>query len=126
MKTGVRSTVDHIEGALEAARIAWWEIELPSGALRFSRFKTDVLGYEYKDFVHYTHFTDLIHPDDYDSTMKAMSDHYTGKAPLYETTYRIKASDGSYRTFKDKGQVVEKTDEGIVVAGVVIDITDET
>ncbi|HEX8390671.1 MAG TPA: PAS domain-containing protein, partial [Candidatus Saccharimonadales bacterium] len=91
----IKTDVEHIEGALQAADMAWWSLEFPSGALRFSRYKTDVLGYEAKDFIHFTHFTDLIHPDDKAAAMKAMTDHYTGKNELYETTYRIRASDGS-------------------------------
>lgn len=122
MKDGIKSEVEHIEGALEAAGMAWWSLEFPSGALKFSRYKTDTLGYDAKDFVHYIHFTELIHPDDKDATMQAMRDHYTGKKDLYEVTYRIKAKDGSYRTFRDKGKIVEKFGENFTVAGVVSEV----
>lgn len=119
MKTGIRSTVEHIEEALAAADMAWWSLEFPSGALTFSRKKTDMIGCDANDFVHYKHFTDLIHPDDHDSTMQAMIDHYEGRAPYYETTYRIRHKDGHYVTFKDKGKIVEKTDSTFIVAGIV-------
>lgn len=119
MKEGVLNDADHIEGALEAANMAWWSLEFPSGALSFSRYKTDVLGYEADDFYHFTHFTELIHPEDKDDAMTAMTDHYTGKKDIYETTYRIKAKDGSYKTFYDKGKIVERNGESFVVAGVV-------
>lgn len=119
MITGIKNDREHIEGALEAADMAWWSLEFPSGALKFSRYKTDVLGYDAKDFVHFTHFTDLIHEDDKVATMTAMSDHYTGKKDVYETTYRIKANDGTYVTFHDKGKIVERTGDSFVVAGVV-------
>ena len=119
MIDGIRSEVEHIEGALEAANMAWWSLEFPSGALSFSHYKTRMLGYEAKDFVHYTHFTNLIHPDDYDQAMKAMSDHYTGEKDVYDTLYRIKAKDGSYKTFHDKGRIVERNGKSFIVAGVV-------
>ncbi len=119
MKKGIRSEVEHIESALEAANMAWWSLEFPSGALEFSRYKTDVLGYDAKDFIHFTHFTNLIHPDDQDKAMKAMTDHYTGKNEVYETTYRIKAKDGTYKTFYDKGKIVERNGDSFVVAGIV-------
>jgi PAS domain S-box-containing protein len=115
----IKTDVEHIEGALQAADMAWWSLEFPSGALRFSRYKTDVLGYEAKDFIHFTHFTDLIHPDDKAAAMKAMTDHYTGKNELYETTYRIRASDGSYKKFHDKGRIVERFGDSFTVAGIV-------
>ena len=119
MNSGIKTDQEHIEGALTAADMAWWSLEFPSGALTFSRHKTDMLGYDAKDFVHFTHFTDLIHPADKDETMKAMSDHYTGKEVFYETTYRIKAKNGEYVTFHDKGQIVERHGESFVVAGIV-------
>lgn len=75
------------------------------------------------EFVHYSSFTDKLHPDDYDNAMKAMTDHVTGKAPSYETKYRIKAKDGSYRTFFDRGKIVAKDKKGgFAIAGVVLDL----
>jgi PAS domain S-box-containing protein len=122
MKDEVKSETEHIEGALEAAGMAWWSLEFPSGALKFSRYKTDTLGYEAKDFLHFTHFTDLIHPDDKDAAMKAMTDHYTGKKGVYEVTYRIRAKDGKYKKFFDKGKIVERFGEAFTVAGVVTEV----
>lgn len=119
MKDGIRTDIEHIEGALEAADMAWWSLEFPSGALSFSSHKTAMLGYDTKDFIHYTQFTDLIHPEDKDQAMKAMTDHYTGKKDVYETTYRIKAKDGSYKKFYDKGKIVERNGDSFIVAGVV-------
>jgi ABC-type antimicrobial peptide transport system permease subunit len=54
-----------IEDALEAGEIAWWLMELPSGAVFFSLNKIKILGYSKKDiskFVHFSSFTDLLHP----------------------------------------------------------------
>ena len=122
MKDGVKTDREHIESALEAAGMAWWSLEFPSGALTFSRYKTDVLGYEAKDFFHFAHFTELIHPADKDAAMKAMSDHYTGKAKTYEIIYRIKAKNGKYKKFHDRGKIVERYDDHFTVAGVVSEI----
>lgn len=123
MKQGIRTPLEHVEEALTAADMAWWELEFPSGALRFSKNKTDMLGYDQKDFVHFTHFTDLIHPDDHDASMKAMTDHYEGREDRYEVDYRIKSADGTYITFRDKGRIVERSEQGFVVAGIVQKIT---
>ena len=119
----IKNLEERLEAALCAADMAWWEIEFPSGALSFSENKTNMLGYDKKDFYHYTKFTELLHPDDFDEAMAAMKDHMTGVKPVYETVYRIKASDGSYRTFFDKGKIVERSGDGFIVAGIVVDIT---
>lgn len=125
MKEGVKSLEEHIEEAHVAADMAWWELEFPSGALSFSKNKTDMLGYDKEDFVHLAHFTDLIHPKDYEKTMKAMKDHYEGRLDCYETKYRIKAKNGKYVLFHDKGKIVERSDSGIIVAGIVRKVSDD-
>ena len=82
-----------------------------------------MLGYQKKDFYHYTKFTELIHPDDYDEAMAAMMKLMKGENDTYETKYRIKAADGSYKLFYDKGKIVERNESGFIIAGMVIDIT---
>ena len=124
MSYGLGNELNMFEAALEAADLAWWVIELPSGTVFFSENKTKMLGRKAKDFVHYSHFTDLLHKDDYDCAMLAMTDHLTGKKPLYETKYRIKGANGKYRTFYDRGKIVGRDKKGgMTVAGIVMDIT---
>lgn len=115
----------HLEMAMAVGNVAWWEMELPSGNVRFNENKTKMIGREAKDFTHYKHFTDLVHPEDLDRIMGAMQAHLQGSAELYETEYRIKHTDGTYRWFYDRGRIVEKTDDGtIVVMGIVQNITE--
>lgn len=114
-----------IEYALAAADVAWWEMEMPSGAIFFSSKKTEMLGYEKAEFFHYSHFTSLLHPDDYDETMRVMADHMAGKRSDYETIYRIKAKDGQYLTFYDKGKIVKKDGDEMKIVGIVMKVTDD-
>lgn len=116
-----------LEDALEGAGVAWWLMELPSGAVFFSPNKIKMMGYTEKDlgkFVHYSAFTNLVHPDDQEKCMQAMRDHMSGKAKAYETQYRIKAKNGSYRTFYDRGRIVGKKKGETAIAGIVLDITE--
>lgn len=116
-----------LNDAMDAGGIAWWMMEYPNGAVFFHPKKIRMLGYKDQDmakFVHYSSFTDLLHPDDYDAAMQAMTDHITGKKELYETEYRIKGKDGKYRKFFDRGKIVAKNKNGeMAIAGMVIDIT---
>ncbi len=113
--------------ALDAGGMAWWLMEYPSGLVFFSNNKIKMLGYTEKDaekFVHYTGFTDLVHKDDHEAAMQAMRDHVSGAKKTYETTYRIKAKNGSYRKFFDRGKIVGHDKDGnIAIAGLVVDIT---
>lgn len=77
-----------------------------------------------KDFVRYKSFTDLVHKDDYEPMMKAMYDRLEGKADTYETTYRIKTKSGDYKLFYDRGKIISQEGKDIVVAGMVLNVTD--
>lgn len=113
-----------INDAMTAANMAWWEMELPSGTVFFHPNKAAMIGRSAEDFFHYSSFTELIHPDDYDQTMQAMTDLISGKTDIYETKYRIKHIDGTYKTFYDKGRIVQKQDDTTRIAGMVIDLDD--
>lgn len=110
--------------AMEAAGLAWWWMELPSGVVFFSPNKAKMIDRDPDDFVHYKNFTRLVHPDDYERMMQDMRDHLDGKTKLYETTYRIKDKKGAYRRFYDRGKIVGAKDGEIMLAGFVFDITD--
>lgn len=123
MDVGADDFFGRLNDAMDAANMAWWEMELPSGAVFFAENKTRMLGYNKKNFFHYSSFTDLLHPDDYDGAMKAMMDHIEGKKDIYETKYRIKTKSGDYRTFYDRGKIVQRKGENIRIAGMVLDVT---
>lgn len=113
-----------IEDAIEAADMAWWLMELPSGTVFFSPNKVKLLGYDEKEtskFVHYSSFTKLLHPDDYDNAMKAMKDHIDGIVPIYEVAYRIKTKKGAYIKMYDRGRIVARKNGDIAIAGIVMD-----
>lgn len=121
MAYGDGTELSKFESAMEAIGLAWWWMELPSGATFFSPNKARMLGYNPKDFYHYKQFTDIVHPDDYKKIMKDMQDHLDGITPLYQTSYRIKHADGHYATFFDKGKIVGRQGEDTYVAGFVFD-----
>lgn len=115
-----------IQLTMEAANIAWWEMDVNTGNVIFAKQKTDMLGYNADDFKHYTDFTNLVLSEDVDRTMKAMQDHFLGYTEKYETEYRIRCKSGEYKWFYDVGSVNKKDSEGkpIKVSGIVIDITE--
>lgn len=114
---------DRLEQAMDAAQQAWWEMDLPSGEIRFSINKTRLLGYDKKDFTHYSHFTDLVDPADYKPMMKAMTDHIRGDKPVYETMYRIQAKNGEWFTFYDRGKITKREGDKITLSGVVSNVS---
>ncbi|MFA6307304.1 MAG: PAS domain-containing protein [Patescibacteria group bacterium] len=115
-------TLEKLDQAFLEGKMAWWQMNLPSGEVFFSDAKTDMLGYDSSDFNHYQDFTKLLQPDDYEPAMQAMRDHLTGKKDFYETLYRIKHKNGEYIQFYDFGQMVKKVGEDITIMGFVMKV----
>ncbi len=124
--TGRKSIEERLEGTMMAGNIAWWEMTLPAGEVDFNEQKTRILGYEKADFTTYHDFTRLIHPDDFEHTMRAMRDCLSGEKPRYLADYRIRTSSGTYRWFHDVGAITSSDPDGtpVRITGVVVDITE--
>jgi len=112
--------------ALQGGNMAWWEMNVETGGVTFDKHKVEMLGYPPENFKHYTDFTKLVHPDDYQRIMDAMSGHFKGKYKNYEAEYRILTKSGVYIWFYDYGSVVKKDLNGkpLVCSGFVYDISE--
>jgi len=125
LKEQLKSSSEHLDLALSAGNLAWWEMNVPTGKVVFNENKTKMLGYSIQEFknCHYSAFTDLIHPDDYPKAMNAMREHLTGEKDLYEVVYRIKHKQGHYIWFYDRGSATQRDETGtpLVVKGIVFD-----
>jgi diguanylate cyclase (GGDEF)-like protein/PAS domain S-box-containing protein len=107
-----------------------WYWNIKTNEVTFNPLKVIMLGYdmsEIPEHVTYQFFTDRLHPDDLAHTMDAMRDHFYGKADVYEAEYRIKAKDGSFKWFYDRGKITQYDDSGkpAFLAGIVFDITEK-
>ncbi|NBC84099.1 MAG: PAS domain S-box protein [Bacteroidetes bacterium] len=118
---------DRLQLALHTGKMAWWEWDVPTGKVLYDDLKATMAGYtpgEFPDDVY--KICELIHDEDYETTMLAMRNHLENKSPDYQTQYRIKTKNGDYRWFYDRGGIVEKTEDGnpLKLTGIVIDVTD--
>ncbi|MFB6136052.1 MAG: PAS domain-containing protein [Halobacteriaceae archaeon] len=114
-----------LEGAMAAGEVAWWEMDVRTGAVEFEDRKATMLGYDPDRFHHYEDFTDLVHPEDHDRAMAAMRDHLEGREPRYEVEYRLETADGDYRWLHDAGSVTARDERGRPerATGIVVDVT---
>ena len=114
--------------ALEASNTGIWKMNPNTGEVLYygdQWFKQ--IGYSPDDFVPDQNvFNLLLHPEDQDFVNKAIDDHATGRTDIYQSEFRFKAKDGSWKWIHSKGQVVDKDDEGVAtqMTGVHLDITD--
>jgi PAS domain S-box-containing protein len=122
----LRLTKSRLESAMDAGKIAWWEMDCISGNVVFNERKARQLGYSPDQFSHYTDFTRLVHPDDFEPMMQKMRDHLSGEIKQYDATYRIRTRDGGYQWFQDIGGASKFSPEGkpLTVSGLVIDVTE--
>lgn len=118
-----------LEALLRASPFAWWEWDLESNEVSFNDQKATMLGYNPETLrgKGYQAFTDLVHEDDYGPTMGAMQAVLTGAMAIYQIDYRIRAIDGTYHWYMDRGYVLERRPDGRPrkLRGLVIDLGHE-
>lgn len=105
-----------------------WYWNVKTNNVTFNPLKITTLGYtedEVSEVVGFEFFTSKLHPEDYPKAMASMRNHLLGKADVYELEYRIKAKDGSYKWYYDRGKITQynKQEEPVLVSGIVFDIT---
>ncbi len=113
-----------------SGNLGHWYWNVPDNQVTFNPLKVTTLGYDVNDVprqVPFQFFTGLLHPDDYEATMNAMREHLQGRAMVYEVEYRIRAKDGSYLWYYDRGKVTVSDENGrpLFIAGIVFDITEK-
>ncbi|HPQ76082.1 MAG TPA: PAS domain S-box protein [Methanoregulaceae archaeon] len=120
-----RRSEARLEVAMKMGNIAWWEMDLPSGGVRFHDRKATMIGYAPDQFTTYQDFCSLLHPDDYEPAMKAMRDHLEGRRSRYDVEYRIRTSRGEWKWFHDSGGITASSPDGTTrtITGMVVDIT---
>jgi len=112
--------------AMKVSDMAWWEMNIVTGAISFEKRKAEMLGYDPSNFKHYNDFMKLVHPEDAERAMEAMRRHIYGSADKYEVEYRILAKSGEYKWFYDIGSITERDAKGkaILATGLVTNITE--
>jgi len=125
VEEALKEKSSRLELAMQTANMAWWEMDITSGMVTFASQKAEMLGYPPEKFKHYTDFTALLHPEDFDKAMNAMKNHINGLSDKYEVEYRILSHSGEYKWFYDIGAIVKRDLKGspLNVIGFVINIT---
>lgn len=105
-----------------------WYWNIQSNDVVFNPLKVSILGYskdEIPESVPYEFFTDKLHPEDYATAMDKMMKHLNGETAVYELEYRIKAKDGKWKWFYDRGKVTQRKADGtpLFASGIVFDVT---
>ncbi|MFO8070022.1 MAG: diguanylate cyclase [Alkalibacterium sp.] len=107
-----------------------WYWNVQRNDVVFNPLKVEALGYKMEEVpekVPYDFFTSKLHPDDFEPVMANMREHLKGSTPVYEVEYRIKAKDGQWKWYYDRGKVTKRSKDGapLFLTGIVFDITEQ-
>lgn len=123
----LRESEERWRFALEGAGDGVWDWNAKTGHIYFSHQWKAMLGYSDEEVGNsYDDWHDKIHPDDIESTVKALNEHLEGRTDIYWNEHRLKCSDGSYKWILDRGKVVKRSISGSAeqMIGIHTDITE--
>lgn len=123
----IQDSEERLQFALEATHQGAWDWNLKTNEVVFSSSYKKLYGFgdnELKNDV--SEWLTRIHPDDQSKMMVSVKEHLQSPDPIYDSRYRIRAKDGSYRWVLAKGRLIreEESGEPIRMIGTHTDITD--
>ncbi|WP_199249075.1 PAS domain S-box protein [[Phormidium] sp. ETS-05] len=113
--------------ALEGANIGIWDWNLQTNEVVFSRQWKAMLGYEEDEIGNLlAEWESRVHPEDIQAIYRDIGQHIAGQTAVYQNEHRMQCKDGSYKWILDRGQVIERDEEGNPVRfiGIHYDITE--
>lgn len=113
--------------ALQNAGFGVWDLDVPRGLVHYSPQWKALLGYAQDEGPDTTAtWRSRVHPDDLPYMLEALTRHLQGEDASYETEFRLKAVDGSYRWVLSRGRVVARDADGrpLRAVGTLVDLTD--
>lgn len=112
--------------ALAAGNLATWDWNLFTQSVTVNHTWAEILGRD-ESYATNNNWSQLIHPDDFESTRDALQRHLKGQAERFEAKFRLQHADGHYIWLHSIGKVIEFDDQGFAIrmVGIHHDITEE-
>jgi PAS domain S-box-containing protein len=115
--------------ATEAANVGLWDVNVLTGKSYYSDKWMTMLGYEPNELPRSMEtWENLLHPEDKLRAKTTFDSNVADNDPstIYQTEFRMRAKDGSYRWISSAGSIIEQDDEGCArrLAGIHVDVTD--
>ena len=120
-------TAQHqLELALEGGNIGLWDWQTESEEVYFSPIFKRQLGFPPDaPWNSFDAWESRLHPEDHQAAMQTVSDYLTRRAQTYESTFRLRCANGTYRTIFSKGVAqFDDQDKPLRMIGVHIDVTE--
>ncbi len=123
----IREREERLRMVLEVSTDGYWDWNVEMGDIIYSLTWADLLGYAPEDIEpHIRSWYKLLHPDDFEATMKMLEEHLEGRTAKYEGEYRMQKKSGEWQWIMGRGQVVSRSADGkpLRMLGTFIDLTE--
>ncbi len=109
--TELKDLKEKYSRAIDGVQDGLWDIDLETKEIYYSkRFKT-MLGYDENERLNYRSFWQKsIHKEDYKNSISKLKDHLSFKTNIFETEYRFRCKNGSYKWIKVRGKAFFNSD----------------
>jgi len=99
--------------ALEGAGDGVWDWNAQTNEVFYSHQWKAMLGYEDDEIGdRLQDWQALLHPEDIDKVDREIKYFLSGKTDSYESQYRLRCKDGSYKWILDRGKIISRTENG--------------
>ncbi|MFP4006701.1 MAG: PAS domain-containing protein [Spirulinaceae cyanobacterium] len=100
--------------ALRGANDGIWDWNLATNSIFFSPRLLEMLGYEFGEWGdRMESWRDRVHPNDLDRVFSALQSHFDQETPFFDSEYRLRCKDGSYKWILDRGKATWDKDGNV-------------
>jgi PAS domain S-box-containing protein len=108
----LKDSQERLSIAIEGAGDGVWDWDLTTNVVRFSELYAQMLGYTLEEmppelgtWIH------SVHPEDWPRVQTSLQYYLENKVPRYETEFRLRCKDGSWKWVLSRGKVVSYDSE---------------
>lgn len=125
-EAALRSSEERWQLAIHGTNDGIWDWNLETNQVFRSQRLKEMLGYEDEDFNNdLEDWKTRVHPDDYEQVIEALQLHFQGQTDYYQSEYRIRCKNNSYKWILDRGKAIwDDTGKPIRMVGSYSDITE--
>ena len=122
----LRTERERLDLALTGAQLGTWDWNVQTGEELLDGRWAAIVGEKLENLQsRVEEWSSRVHPDDIDRVWKIVEDHFMGITQVFESQYRLRHADGSYRWVVARGRLVERGRRGnpLRMVGTLADVT---
>jgi PAS domain S-box-containing protein len=123
----LQKSEDRWQFAIEGSNDGIWDWNMLTGEVFFSNRWKEMIGFKPDELEgNISVWQTRVHPDDIESVMFRLNQHFSQETPDYTSEHRVLCKDESWKWILDRGKVLEWTSDGkpVRMVGTHTDITD--